>query len=110
MSDEFLGFIQSGDQAISTELVLKSLTPYDRHLMRQPFLQDFVPRLGQVSDEHIQHFRNALELWLEEEKILRARWSGYSPENAEPLPREANAPAGMQSDEPAPRVARSAQP
>lgn len=85
-----LGFLQSADQAISTELVLRQLTPYDRYLMQQPFLQDFIPRVGPVLDEHIKNFRHALDNWLDGERILRAEWrsdqSDSAPKRSEPQP------------------------
>lgn len=71
---EGVGFIQSGYGAVEVEQKLKELTPYDRHLMRQPFLQDFMPRTGPVTDGYIDAFKLALDDWLATEKQLRSIW------------------------------------
>ncbi len=75
---EKIGFIQSGGHPVRVETKLKELTPYDRHLMRQPFLQDFMPRTGPISDGHIDAFKMALEDWLSTERELRTIWRSGS--------------------------------
>jgi len=73
MSEE-IGFIISGGYPVNVEQKLKELTPYDRHLMQQPFLQDFMPRTGPVTEGYIDAFKMALEYWLSVERELREIW------------------------------------
>jgi hypothetical protein len=75
MSDE-ITFTQSGHRPDGETIQdkLRRRDPYTIHLMRQPMLQDYLPRWGRVEDSHITNFLEAQQYWLDEERNLRVVW------------------------------------
>ena len=54
--------------------VIREFNPWERHLMGQPFLQDFLPTYGEISEDCVKNFMMCLLDWLIKEKELRAIW------------------------------------
>jgi len=75
MDDKRVEFIKSGNEYTrSVAPVRRECNPWERHLMGQPFLQDFLPTNGVIPDEAVTNFMACLQDWLVEELRLREIW------------------------------------